>query len=209
MPIELKNICARTRGTLSPVSLNNLTMRIESDQHVAILSTNKARLSMLVDVICGANAPDAGSVICDCRLSWPLPAAKFLHDHLTFVANARFIARLYEVDQRSFIERVIDLAGVADLAHERVSYCPKAAVSRFSFALGACLPFDTYLFTSTSVGEKDDYEKYKEVIAGLGQRSGLLLATSSGKVAQPFCDRAYIVEENGAVYYDDIDAAIE
>jgi capsular polysaccharide transport system ATP-binding protein len=209
MAIEMRDVCVRTKRTLTPVSLANINIRIEPTQHVAILTASKPGLEMLVDVICGANAPDSGSVICDSRLSWPLPGAKFLHSHQTFIANARFVARLYEMDQKSFIERVIDMAAVGDLADEKVSYCPKAAISRFSFALGACLPFDTYFFTGTNVGDKEDREKYASIIADLAQRSGLLLATSSGKIARPYCDTAYVIQENGAVFYDDIDAAIE
>lgn len=209
MAIELKNICMRTRKTLTPVSIKNVSMRIEPDQRIAILTPSKGAAGMLVNVICGANAPDSGSAFCDSRLSWPLPGAKFLHSHQTFVANARFIARLYEMDQASFIERVIEMAGVSDLADERVGYCPKAAVSRFTFALGVCVPFDIYFFTGTKIGEKQDRAKYTRVIAELGRRSGILMVTPSGKGVQDFCDSAYVVEDNGAVYYDDINAAIE
>jgi ABC-type polysaccharide/polyol phosphate transport system ATPase subunit len=209
MAIELRNISVRKRGTLTPVALNNVNLRVEQDRHVALLAPEKAAINMLVDVICGANAPDSGVVSCSSRLSWPLPAARFLHSHQTFVANARFIARLYEVEQRSFIERVIGMAAIEDMAHERVSYCPNAAVSRFSFALAACLPFDIYFFTSTAIGEKQDREKYAAMIADLGRRSGILVATSSAKTAQMFCDAAYVIETQGAVYYDDMDAAIE
>ncbi|HEY1962052.1 MAG TPA: hypothetical protein VGG69_06525 [Rhizomicrobium sp.] len=199
----------RTRRTLTPAILSNISMRIEPDQHVAILSPSGPALGLLIDVICGANAPDSGLVFCRCRLSWPLPKARFIHDHRTFVANARFIARLYEMDQSSFIDRVIEMAGIGDLAMERMSYCPKGAISRFCFALGACLPFDTYFFTTTNIGEKDEREKYAGIIAELAKRSGILIATSSGKAARAYCDRAYVVEETGAVYYDDMDAANE
>ena len=74
-------------------------------------------------------------------ISWPLPNSKFLHQHQTFVGNARFIARLYEMEQAPFISKVIEMAGIQDIADERVSYCPRKAVSSFAFALGACLPF--------------------------------------------------------------------
>jgi capsular polysaccharide transport system ATP-binding protein len=209
MAIELRNVCMRTRNTLTPVSVNDVSLRIGAGQQVAILSPDRARLAMLIDVICGANAPDSGSAFCDSRLSWPLPRARFLHNHQTFVANARFIARLYEMDQKSFIDRVIEMAGIAELADERVGYCPKDAISRFTFALGACLPFDIYFFTATNIGDKKDRKKYAGIIAELGRRSGLLLAMSAGKMARNFCDKAYVIEERGAVYYDDMDAAIE
>jgi capsular polysaccharide transport system ATP-binding protein len=207
--LELRNVTVRTRGTISPVSLKNLDIRIEKRDRVALLAPPNSGLDLLVDVICGRDAPESGRVIRDSSISWPLPSASFFHKHQTFIANARFIAHLYGVDQDTFISRVIEMASVEDIAEERMDHCPRKAASRFAFALGACLPFDIYLFTNTSVGEKEDREKYGEIIADMGARNGLLIATSSGKAAQPYCEKAFVLDPAGAVYYDDIDEAIE
>ena len=48
------------------------------------------------------------------------PEQPYFHKHQSFIANARFIARLYEMDQRTFIPKVIELAGVQDIAEERL-----------------------------------------------------------------------------------------
>jgi capsular polysaccharide transport system ATP-binding protein len=207
--IELRNVTVRTRGTISPVSLKNLDIRIGKDDHLALLGPPNSGLDLLVDVICGKDAPESGRVIRGSSISWPIPNKSFFHKHQTFVANARFIARLYEVEQSTFISKVIELAELAEIAEERVDHCPAKAAARFAFALGACLPFDIYLFTSTNVGAREDRDKYGEIIADMGARSGLLVATSSGKAAQSYCEKAFVLDPAGAVYYDDIDEAIE
>jgi capsular polysaccharide transport system ATP-binding protein len=207
MVLEIRDLAVRTRKTLTPVSYSNLNMRMRAGQHLAIMGPTG--IDLLTNVICGANAPDSGTVRLSGNLSWPMPGAPFLHKHQTFIANARFVARLYEMNQRDFIDRVLDMAGIAAIADEQVSYCPKSAVSKFSFALAACLPFDIYLFTNTKVGDKDDGDKYQQIIAELGRRSGILVMTNSAKTAQALCDTAYVLEQTGAVYYDDMDAALE
>lgn len=209
MSLELRNVTVRTRGTITPVSLKNLNLRIEDHDHVALLGPASSGLDVVLDVICGSDAPERGSVVRSSSISWPIPKAQFLHRHQTFIANARFIARLYEVDQASFIEKVIAMAKVEDIAEERVDHCPGKAASRFAFCLGACLPFGIYLFTSTSIGEKEDREEYAEIIADLGSRSGLVIATSNAKYAQPYCESAFVLDPAGAVYYEDMDAAVE
>jgi ABC-type polysaccharide/polyol phosphate transport system ATPase subunit len=128
---------------------------------------------------------------------------------LTYIANARFFARLYEVDQNSYISDVLDLADVGDLAHEQIGRCPKSTTARFAFALGACLPFDMYLLTNINIGDKKQRERYRERIEDMAARSGLIVASSSAKAAQAFCDRAYVLDPAGSVYYDDMDAAME
>jgi capsular polysaccharide transport system ATP-binding protein len=187
--------------------MTNLDFRIESHDHVALLAPPHGGLELVVSVLCGAGAPESGKVIRERSMSWPLPSSKFLHQHQSFVGNARFIARLYEMEQASFIAKVIEMAGVEDIADERVSYCPKKAVSSFAFALGACLPFDIYLFTSMNMGGRDDKDKYAQMVHELVKQRGLVIATSSAKVAEPYCDKAFVLEEDGAVYYDDMEAA--
>jgi capsular polysaccharide transport system ATP-binding protein len=207
--IELRNVAVRTRKTINPVSLTGLNVRIEDRERFALLAPSNGTLNLAVAVVCKSNAPDAGRVIQTSSLSWPIPSSAFLHKHQTFVANARFVARLYGVDQTSYIDRVVDMARITDLAEERISHCPKKAVSRFAFALGACLPFDFYLLTNTSIGEKEERETYAEMIAELGRRSGLIVATSNPKSAKSLCDRALVLDPAGSVTYDDMDAAVE
>jgi capsular polysaccharide transport system ATP-binding protein len=207
--IELRNIAVRTRHTVAPVSLTNVNLRVEKQDRLALLSPSKGSLGLIIDTLCAANAPDSGSVIRHSSVSWPIPSNGFFLKHQSFIANARFVAHLYEMDQRTFIPKVIELAGVEDLADERLDRCPSAVVSRFAFALGISLPFDIYLFTATGAGDKKDREKHNDMVAQLANQSGLILATTSGKAAKPFCDKAYILDPAGCVLYDDMDAALE
>lgn len=207
--IELRDVAVRKRKTINPVSLTGINLRIGERDRVAILAPANGTLELLTAVICRANAPEAGRVIQTSRLSWPIPSSAFLHKHQTFVGNARFVARLYGADQSTFIERVLDVAKVTDLADTRLNHCPKRAVSRFAFALGTCLPFDIYLLTNTNIGDKEERGTYAEMITELGKRSGLLIATTSGKAAMPYCDRALVLDPSGSVEYDDMDAAVE
>jgi capsular polysaccharide transport system ATP-binding protein len=208
MSIEFKNVSIRTRRTLTPVLLENLNIRLAKGDRVAFLSPSAA-LRALIGVISGAKAPDGGTVVRSDTISWPIPGSGFLHKHLNFIANARFVARLYGVDQAPYLAKVLDLARMVDLAEERIDHCPKDAVARFSFALGACLPFDMYLLTTTKIGDKRDSERYAELIADLGRDAGLLIATSSGKAIRDFCDQAYVFDRGRAHHYTDVEAAAE
>jgi len=208
MSIEFRNVSLRTRGTLNPLSLQDINIRLSSRDHVAFLLP-RALASPLLGILSGAKPPDQGAVIRNGSLSWPIPGSGFLHKHLNFIANARFVARLYGVDQPSYIAKVLELARVVDLAEERIDYCPKDAVARFSFALGACLSFDTYLLTTTKIGDKRDSERYAELIGDLGREAGLLIATSSGKAIRDFCDQAYVFDRGRAHHYTDVEAAAE
>jgi|tagenome__1003787_1003787.scaffolds.fasta_scaffold20982178_2 capsular polysaccharide transport system ATP-binding protein len=207
--IELRNVSVRTRGTINPVFLKNINLRVEAGDRIGILGPKDGGLPLILDVICGANAPLSGSVNRTGRISWPIPGGAFFHKHQSYVANARFVARLYEVDQHTYISRVLEMAEVGDLADLPVSRCPRAVTSRFAFALGACLSFETYVITNTNIGGKTDREKYQDILEELASRSGLLIVSSSAKTAEPFCHKAYVLDPAGSVYYDDMEAAAE
>jgi len=209
MSIELSNVEIHIRGKLQPLDFKNINLRIEPKQRVALLCPDRVGLSSLVGVMAGSRRPDIGLVMRECRLSWPIPDTSFCHKHLNFIANARFIARLYEIDQKTFIPQVIKTAGVEDLAEERLDRCPKAVLSRFAFALGVSVPFDIYLFTSTTVGEKSEQEKYQQMVTELGRSHGLIVAATKAKAAELHCDEAFLIDGRTTHYYDDMEAAAD
>ncbi|HSC19631.1 MAG TPA: hypothetical protein VLC74_12015 [Rhizomicrobium sp.] len=209
MSVELRNVEIRIRGKLQPLDFKNINFRIEPQQRVALLCPDRVGLSSLVAVIAGIRRPDTGRVIREGRLSWPIPDASFCHKHLNFVGNARFIARLYGMNQKTFIPQVIETAGIQDLAEERLDRCPKTVLSRFAFALGVCVPFDIYFFTATSAGEKSEQEKYQQIVAELGRTHGIMVAATKAKAAELHCDEAFLIDGRTTHYYDDMEAAAD
>ena len=209
MTIEFRHVDKRTRKTIAPVTFKDLNLSISEKDRTALLGDAGSGLDAIVDLICGADAPDSGEIIRDAAISWPIPDTSFMHRHLSFEANANFIARLYGVEKKTFLSRVIEMAAVEDLLLERVDHCPRAALSRFAFSLGVCLPFDLYVITNTGIGEKQDRERFSAIIEEIGRKSGILLAASNGRAAREFCDKAFVLDTGRLIYYDDIDAAVE
>lgn len=210
--IELANVTFRIRHTLSPVVYADVNLRIEDGERVAFLAADKqSGLGVLQDLFCEANAPDSGRLVRTGSLSWPIPEAKFFHQHLTFVANARFIARMYGLDARLFVPRVCEMAGVTDIMHERLDHCPKTAIVPFAFSLGACVPFDTYLLTTAFVGKGENGSALQQELVEISSRGGTIVMATNGKGIADICDRAYVLDSGSAriVPYDDIEEALD
>ena len=206
--IEFVNVGKRTRKTITPIVYEDLSFRIEDGDRVALLGGPASGLGAILELICGANAPDRGRVIRTGTFSWPIPDSGFFHKHLSFVGNARFIARMYGMQESSFVPKVMEMAGIEDLREERLDHCPKAFLGQFSFALGLFVPFDTYIFTNVNC-KGEARERFQNAIAELGQRSGLLIATGQPKGFESFCDKAYVLDVGKAFYYEDLEAAQE
>jgi capsular polysaccharide transport system ATP-binding protein len=208
--IELSNVTFRTRNTLSPVVFEDVNFRIDDGEHVAILAPNNlSGLSVLQQLICGADAPDTGRVVRTGSLSWPIPGNSFFHKHTSFVANSRFIARMYGLDSKTFISRVCEMAGVTDIMHERLDYCPKSALAPFAFSLGACVPFDTYLLTSAVAAKGKDGAALQQCLQDLAARSGIIVMSTSAKGVSDLCERAYVLDKGKVIPHDDVEEAAD
>jgi capsular polysaccharide transport system ATP-binding protein len=209
MTIEFKNVTKRVRLGAIRVTYENLNIRIEEKARVAFLGRTEAGMEKLVNLICSADAPDRGAITRTHSISWPIPATHCVQKHLPLAASARFIARLYEVDEAVFTAKVSEVAALGDFVNTRGDRCPKEVLSRFCFSVGICLPFEQYVLTSVSAGSKDDRPRFATIVEELGQRAGILLVTQDAKSALQFCNQAYVFDDGRATFFDNMEAAAE
>jgi capsular polysaccharide transport system ATP-binding protein len=209
MTIELRNVTKKVRLGSVRLTYEDLNLTIEGGAHVALLGHKEAGLEAIVNLICAADAPDKGVVTRSHSISWPLPAASFLSKHVSLTANANFIARLYEVDEKEFAARVGEVGGIAEFMNVRGDMTPSDVRRWFCFAIGICLPFDQYILTGTNIGKKADRPRVDEILEDLRGRAGLIVVTSQMKTAQQLCEQAYVFDQGNATFYDDMEAAAE
>ncbi|MEI9929114.1 MAG: hypothetical protein WDM89_00745 [Rhizomicrobium sp.] len=207
MTIELHDVMKKVRQGSVRLTYKDVNMRIEEKSRMALLGHSSSGLDFIVDLICGADAPDKGVVRRSHSVSWAIPEIKYVHKHLPLVAAVRFIARLYEIDEKAFLARVLEQAQVGEVANLRVDRCPREVVSRLAFCIGTSLPFDQYILKT--LGSKEDRERNMETVNQLAERAGLLFVTSDVKTAKQFCTEAYVFDEGRVTYFDNMDAAAE
>jgi capsular polysaccharide transport system ATP-binding protein len=208
MTLELRDVMKKVRIGAVRIVYEDLNIRIEEGANVALLGHPEAGLEGLVDLFCAADAPDAGQVIRTHSISWPIPWTTFLHQHISLSANARFLARLYEVDENEYLAQIAR-NGLQKFMHTRVDQVSGDVKTAFAFVAGMCLPFDRYILTRTSLAQKVDPELAPRLIEEAKKRAGLLLVTSNVKPAKQFCEQAYVFDDGQATFYDDMDAAAE
>jgi capsular polysaccharide transport system ATP-binding protein len=209
MSIELHNVTKKVRLGPIRVTYENLNLDIPDNASVALLGYKEAGLEGITKLICAADAPDKGRVVRTHSISWPIPSSLFVESHLPLVANARFLARLYEVNEKQFVAKLEELGRFGDWFGTTVKLCPPDIRSLFCLICGISLPFDQYIFTGLNVGPKSERGRIGEMLDELRQRAGFILIGQDVKNAQAYCNRAYVFDEGKATYYDDMEAAIE
>jgi capsular polysaccharide transport system ATP-binding protein len=209
MSIELHNVTKKVRLGHVRLTYEDLNLHIPDSASVALLGYKEAGLEAITNLICAADAPDKGRVVRSHSISWPIPSSSFVASHLPLVSSARFIARLYEVDENAYVAKLEELGRFGDWFGTTVKLCPGEIRSLFSFLCGITLPFDQYIFTGLNVGPKNERGRIGEMLDELRQRAGFLLIGQDVKNAQAYCSQAYVFDQGQATFYDDMEAAIE
>jgi len=207
MSIVFQNVTKKVRLGAVKLTYEGLNLNIPADSRMALLGRNEAGLEVIANLICAADAPDFGRVTRDHSVSWPIPSSQFIARHLPLVANARFVARLYEADEETYLAQLDEVGKLSEWFDVKVDECPRDIRSAFCVLAGICLPFDQYLLTG--LGPKGSRDRVIEQLEDRAGGSGLLLIGSDVKSAQVLCTEAYVFDKGRATFFNDMEAAAE
>lgn len=190
--------------------LRNVDLVINRGDRVALLGRNGAGKSTLIKLIGGVEMPTSGSITIDMSVSWPLGFAGGFQGSLTGYDNARFIARIYNRDYgkvRVFVEEFTELGSQLKMPVKTYSSGMRA---RLAFALSIAIEFDCYLIDEIIlVGDQNFQRKcHTELFERRTDRS-LVIASHSTDIMRDYCNKAFIVHDGQATYYDDVNQAID
>lgn len=189
--------------------LNDVNIEIENGDRTALLGTTRTGKSTVLALLCGSMDPDSGTVLRNGRISWPLPGVPSLNKSLTGINNIRFLARLYGIDEKSYVENIEHLTEIGDLLNDRVRFWTRKQIAEFTVALGLCIDFDVYLFDDKIAGgEKSFRRRCDELVKSLDETKSIFLATQEPATAVRYCSQAYVLHEGRALFFPDIADAV-
>jgi capsular polysaccharide transport system ATP-binding protein len=189
--------------------IDNLNVTLPTGKSLALLGRNGAGKSTLLQIVAGTMRPDAGEVICDGTMSWPVGFGGSFHGDLTGAQNTRFIARIYGVDTDSLLDFVYDFAEIGDYFHMPVRTYSAGMRSRLAFGTSMGIKFDNYLVDEvTAVGDAKFRRKSRAVFRDrVKDASAILVSHNMGEVRE-FCDAGIVLEDGKLNYYPDLEEAI-
>lgn len=209
--IHLENLSKTyvLRGERKVVA-DNINVTFPTGRSIALLGRNGAGKSSLLRMIAGTMDPDAGQILSDGTISWPVGFAGSFHPELTGAQNTRFIARVYGVDTGELAEFVEDFAQLGK--HFRLPFRSYSSGmrSRLAFGVSMGIKFDTYLVDEvTSVGDAAFRQKSEQVFLSRMADSGAIVVSHFMGMIRRLCNAGAVLEEGMLTYYDDLEAAIK
>lgn len=212
--IELKNL---TKSYATPKGrhyvFRNLNAVLPENKSVALLGKNGAGKSTLLRIIGGIDFADAGEVITQKSISWPVALSGGFQGSMTARQNVRFVARLYaqseeEVDYAvRFVEDFAEIGKYFDMPIKSYS---SGMRSRIGFGLSMVFNFDYYLLDEAgAVGDASFRKKSQKLLDDLKSTSNLIMVSHDLKDLIRNCDVAFLVRDGQAEYFDNMQDAIE
>lgn len=191
----------------------DVSIQFPEDANIAILGPNGAGKSTLLRILGGIDFPDAGRVVCDKTISWPLGIGGGFIGHLTGRENCELICRIYGLDRKQIAEKlgfIKEFSGLGQYFDEPIEYYSTGMNGRLNFTLSMAFEFDYFLIDEIiSVGDRHFREQTKQALENKLSQSRVIMASHSVGTIRDFCDVALFLKDGELQVFDNLDAAIK
>ncbi|MEG3767219.1 ABC transporter ATP-binding protein, partial [Alteromonas sp. 14N.309.X.WAT.G.H12] len=188
--IRIENLTKSYPSKLGPQYIfKDLNFDFPTENSVAILGKNGAGKSTLFRMLAKSEYPDKGRILTNKSMSWPVALATGIHPKMTGRENARFIARINQVeslrDYEVKVQRFAELGGRFDLPVQTYSSGMRA---KLVFACCINIDFDIYLIDeATSVGDPTFRRKARAELKKKNETAGMIMVSHELDQIREFC----------------------
>jgi capsular polysaccharide transport system ATP-binding protein len=163
-----------------------------------------------MSIIAGNMRPDAGRVVSDGTISWPIGQTGSVHPQMTGAQNTRFLARVYGVETGELVDFVEDFAQLGAHFHMPVRTYSSGMKARLVFGLSMGIKFDIYLIDEvTGAGDAAFRSRSAALFHERMASSDAIMVNHNLNELREFCDAALLLEHGKLSYFEDLDEAIE
>ena len=189
------------------------TFTFPDDCSIGLIGRNGAGKSTLMRLLSGADIPNAGRVITDKKISWPVGLAGGFQASLSARDNVKFVARVYGYKGEALEEKVRYIEEFAEIGKyfdEPMNTYSSGMRSRIGFGLSMAFDFDYYLIDEAgAVGDAKFKKKSDAIYKEKLSNSKVIMVSHNMAEIKQWCDKIILVNSGMTTVYDDVDEGIE
>lgn len=180
---------------------------------IGLIGRNGAGKSTLMRLLSGADIPNAGRVVTNKRISWPVGLSGGFKGDLSARDNVRFVARVYGYKGEALREKVRYIEEFAEIGKyfdEPMNTYSSGMQARIGFGLSMAFDFDYYLIDEAgAVGDAKFKQKSDAIYKEKLKNSKVIMVSHNMKDIEEWCDKVILVNAGEAIVYDDVKEGIE
>lgn len=211
--LELRNLTkwyATPRGRR--YVFRDLNFVFPPDASIGLIGRNGAGKSTLLSLLGGIDMPNAGAVITDARISWPVGLSGGFDTALTARENVQFVCRVHGAtgrNMRRIVDFIADFAEIGEYFDMPMNSYSSGMRSRVAFGMSMAFDFDYYLIDEvTAVGDPRFKSKSQAVLNERLTRSKVIMVSHAMSEIAKYCDVVVLVDRGTAVLHEDVKAGI-
>lgn len=190
----------------------DLSFQFPPDASIGLIGRNGAGKSTLLRLLGGIDTPNAGAVVTDARISWPVGLSGGFQTALTARENVQFVCRIHGAtgkSMRRIIEFVADFAEIGEYFDLPMNSYSSGMRSRVAFGMSMAFDFDYYLIDEvTAVGDPQFRSKSQAVLKERLKNSKVIMVSHAMSEITKFCDVVVLVDRGNTVLYERVKRGI-
>ncbi len=208
--LEFRNVSKSFwTGTQRKVILDRVSFRVELGNSLGILAPNGTGKTTLINMMAGLEKADEGQIMRGCRISFPLGFMGGVVSKHTGRENARYIARLYDLDP-DYVEAFSRwLCGIAEYYDMPVGTYSQGMRARFTFSIMLALDFDIYLIDE-GMPQTTDAEfnrKAGEILRERLETTTVIIVSHQPATLERFARSAAVMRDGQIHMFDTLEEA--
>lgn len=182
------------------------------DASIGLIGRNGAGKSTLLRLLGAMDMPNAGAVITDARISWPVGLSGGFQAALTARENIQFVCRVHGATGRKMqriVDFIADFAEIGEYFDLPMSSYSSGMRSRVAFGMSMAFDFDYYLIDEImAVGDPQFKSKSQAVLKERLTRSKVIMVSHAMSDIAKYCDVVVLVDRGNTVLYTDVKKGI-
>lgn len=198
-------------GTRRKIILDQASFRVDLETSLGILAPNGTGKTTLIKMMAGLEKPDEGEIRRNCKISFPLGFMGGVVSKHTARENARYIAKLYDIDP-DYVEAFCRwLCGLKEYFDQPLGTYSAGMKARFTFALMLALDFDMYLIDEgmPSSTDVEFNRKAGEILAARLRSTTIIIVSHQPEILEKFARRAGVLMQGKLHMFDTLEEAKE
>jgi capsular polysaccharide transport system ATP-binding protein len=190
--------------------LDGISFELRKGEKIALLGRNGSGKSTLVKLIGGVELPTSGVVRRGMFTSWPLGFSGGVSGQMTGAASARFIARLYDRDEKDVIAFIDDFAELGRQLYIPIEAYSSGMRARLMFAMTLAIDFECFLIDEVfAVGDQRFHYKCHDALFTRRSHCAMVLVSHDPGIIRHYCKSALVLKGGRGRVFEDLELALK
>ena len=189
--------------------LDGISFELRKGEKIAVLGRNGSGKSTLVKLIGGVELPTSGAIRRGMFTSWPLGFSGGVSSQMTGAASARFIARLYDRDEKDVIAFIDDFAELGRQLYIPIEAYSSGMRARLMFAMTLAIDFECFLIDEVfAVGDQRFHRKCHDALFTRRSHCAMVLVSHDPGIVRQYCKSALVLKAGRGRVFEDLELAL-